>query len=65
MDEWMNRIEAKLDKLNDAKYLTDPDQIKRLLVAFKAGRRIESIKEIRAMTGFGLKEAMNLLEGCK
>lgn len=64
MDDWMNRIEAKLDRLNDAKYQTDADQIKRLLVAFKANRRIDAIREIRLMTGLGLKEAKDLLEVC-
>lgn len=63
MDEWMNRIEAKLDALNNP-IRTDADQVKRLLIAFKAGRIIESIKEVRAMTGIALKEAKDLVEAC-
>lgn len=64
MDEWMNRIEAKLDNLANPQKANE-ETVRRLLIAFKAGRVIESIKEVRAMTGLGLKEAKDLIESCK
>lgn len=64
MDEWMNRIEAKLDNLaNPSK--ANAETVRRLLIAFKAGRLIESIKEVRVITNLGLKEAKDLIESCR
>jgi len=35
-----------------------------ILQAFVAEKKIQTIKEIRAITGLGLKEAKDLVEGC-
>lgn len=64
MDEWMNRIETKLDNLANPQK-TDIEIIRRLLIAFKAGKLIESVKEVRAITGVGLKEAKDLIDDCR
>src|SRR5271163_3461131 len=40
-----------------------PETVKALLVAIGAGNKIGAIKEVRTLTGLGLKEAKDLLEG--
>lgn len=37
-------------------------QLKELIAAVKAGQKINAIKVVREMTGFGLKEAKDLFE---
>ncbi len=39
-----------------------PEPLKELIRATKTDRKLEAIKAVRSMTGFGLKEAKDLVE---
>lgn len=59
----LDRMEAKLDQLIiDKTPVAINDKLEAMLVAFKANRKIETIKIVRELTGLGLKEAKDLVE---
>lgn len=62
MKEQLDRIEAKLDALAQPDIVISIRQMEHLLSAIVNSRKIDAIKEVRAMCGIGLKDAKDLCE---
>lgn len=65
MTEQLDRIEAMLEKLVPQRNQVSAEWVQQhvaaMLIAMASDKKIEAIRECRAMTGYGLKECKDLI----